>query len=473
MQTRLTEAEARGAAEATRFQAQLIEAREALVADLASRDRAYAEEIAVFRREVTTIASTPEGANALARFNAGDRVGAIAVLDRLRRARDVARQTRANIESAAEARQIATLALDARGKSDPAFDTGAVIARYEEVVRLDAGEYLDWLQLFKLYANAGRRADALAAAERLEALASNDQNRSVALAFKGDLLLSQGDRDGALVLFRRGLEISERLSRHAPESTALSGNVGAALIKIGDVLLSQGDRDDALAYFRKSLEIAERLSAAEPEAAIFARYMTASLERTAIVLLNQGDPDGALGLHRRALEVRERLSEADPESADKERDVGVSLDLIADVLSRQGNSEGALENYRRSLEIDERLSAADPASAVLARAVSVSMERIGKVLLGLGDRAGALGLYRRSLEIRERLLAADPAAADKARDVFVSYLNMAAVTGERLYAEQSLAILRDLEAKGALAEGGRPLIAQLEEVLARFGAPAT
>ena len=39
----------------------------------------------VFRREVTNIASTPESANALARFNAGDRVGAIAVLDRLDR----------------------------------------------------------------------------------------------------------------------------------------------------------------------------------------------------------------------------------------------------------------------------------------------------------------------------------------------------------------------------------------------------
>ncbi len=61
------------------------------MADLASRDRAYAEEIAVFRREVTDIASTPGGAAAPARHNAGDRVGAIAVLDRLRQARDAAR----------------------------------------------------------------------------------------------------------------------------------------------------------------------------------------------------------------------------------------------------------------------------------------------------------------------------------------------------------------------------------------------
>ena len=76
LQGQLVEAQARGAVELARVQAELIAAREALVADLSSRDRSYAEEIAVFRREVTAIASTPEGAAALARYNAGDRVGA-------------------------------------------------------------------------------------------------------------------------------------------------------------------------------------------------------------------------------------------------------------------------------------------------------------------------------------------------------------------------------------------------------------
>ncbi len=171
LQAQLVEARAQGATEVTRLEAALVEAREALVADLARDNPAYAQDIAVFRREVTDIASTPEGVAALARYNAGDRVGAIAVLDRLRQARDGARRVLVDIESAAEARRIAALALDARGKSDPAFDTGAVITRYEEVVRLDPGEYDDWYQLVQLYIAAGRRADALTAAERLEALA--------------------------------------------------------------------------------------------------------------------------------------------------------------------------------------------------------------------------------------------------------------------------------------------------------------
>ncbi len=169
-EARLAEARARVAADVARLQDQLVAAREALVADLAARDPAYAEEIAAFRREVEDIASTPEGLAALARFNDGDRVEVIAILDRLRQARHAVRQIRADIAGAAEARRIATLALDARGKGDPAFDTGAVIARYEAMVRLDPLHLEDWRRLAMLYRDEGRAADAEAADARAAAL---------------------------------------------------------------------------------------------------------------------------------------------------------------------------------------------------------------------------------------------------------------------------------------------------------------
>lgn len=125
--------------------AELAQAQERFVAQLAERDRAYAREIAVFRRAVEDIASTPEGERALRQFNAGDELGALSVLDRLRAARDSARQARANIESAAEGRRIATLALEARARGK--LDTSVVIARYEDVTRLDPGEHWDWVEL--------------------------------------------------------------------------------------------------------------------------------------------------------------------------------------------------------------------------------------------------------------------------------------------------------------------------------------
>jgi tetratricopeptide (TPR) repeat protein len=259
LQTRLTEAEGRGAAEVASLQAQLVEAREALVTDLAARDRAYAREIAVFRREVTDIAATPEGAAALARFNAGDHVGAIAVLDRLIEAEDAARQTRANIESAVARRRVATLALDARGKGDPAFDTGAVIVRYEAVVRLDPESYADWLQLFFLYQDAGRSSDALAATERMQQLSSDEQELGLALFETANALLSQGDRAGASSSYQRSLEIRERLAASDPTSVELARDLIASLTRIGDLILDEGDVDGALLNYQRGLTALERL----------------------------------------------------------------------------------------------------------------------------------------------------------------------------------------------------------------------
>jgi hypothetical protein len=66
--------------EAAGLRSELASAQEKFVANLAAHDRAYSEEIGVFRAAVQDIAATPAGAEALARFNAGDEVGALAVL---------------------------------------------------------------------------------------------------------------------------------------------------------------------------------------------------------------------------------------------------------------------------------------------------------------------------------------------------------------------------------------------------------
>ena len=134
---------------AAQLRVALTAAEEKYVAALAARDRVYAQEIAVFRAAVEDIAKTPEGVAALARFNAGDEVGALAVLDDLRAARDAARKKRADVESAAEARRIATLALEARTRSK--VTTAQVISRFEEVTRLDPGVFWDWAELMRLY----------------------------------------------------------------------------------------------------------------------------------------------------------------------------------------------------------------------------------------------------------------------------------------------------------------------------------
>lgn len=169
------------------------------MAALAKLDQAYAVEIVSLRKAVQDIAATPEGAVALARFNAGDEEGALAILDDPRKARDVA-----------AARRIATLALEARQRGKQT--TGQLIARFEELTRLDPGTHWDWIELGRLYMDAGQLAGAASAASAAASTTADDRDRSAAFAALGDVLVAQGDGPGALAAYRKSLAIHEPLA---------------------------------------------------------------------------------------------------------------------------------------------------------------------------------------------------------------------------------------------------------------------
>lgn len=452
-----------GDARVAELEARLIAQQDQLVADLATDSGAYAREIAVFRGAIESIASTPEGAAALGRFNAGDRAGAISVLDDLRAARDAARRVRADLESASEAREIAVLALDARAKGDPAFDTAAVIARYEEVTELDPGGHWDWIELTRLYRIVGRSEEAAIAAQRAADTAANDYDRVAALAETAAIQLGRGDRAGARQRYEESLPIMERLSAAHPDSTELARGLSVTLTGLGDVRLSQGDRAEALGLYRRSQEIVEAMVAAEPDhpghtsdlavpmskiadlflsqgdraeglqiygrvleiqegllatdptSVEYAQALSRSLESTGDALASAGDPSGALERFSRSLAITERLSAADPAALDRAYNLTVSLHRVANVMLGQGDREGALQRYERALAIGERLSAADPNWAAMETAVSVSLHKIGDILMDQGDLDGALERYRRSVQIGERLSQADPTSVDAAQ----------------------------------------------------------
>jgi tetratricopeptide (TPR) repeat protein len=283
---------------AAQHQAALTAAEEKYVAELTARDRAYAHEIAVFRKAVEDIAATPEGVAALARFNAGDEPGAITVLDQLRAAHDAARKKRADLESAVEGRRIAALTLEARTKGK--FTTAQVITRYEELTRLDPGVFSDWVELGRLYKDGGNLAGALRAAQAAAKLAEDDRGRSVAHDDIGDVLVAQGDGAGALASYRKGLAIRETLAKRDPENTEWQRDLSVSHNKIGDVLVAQGDGAGALASYRKGLAIGETLAKRDPENTEWQRDLIVSY-----VKLNQTSGDKA---HvRKALDIAQAM----------------------------------------------------------------------------------------------------------------------------------------------------------------------
>jgi len=222
------------AAEAAR--AELSQAEERFVAELASRDRAYAQEIAVFRSAVEHTASTPEGLAALELYNQGERFKAREIFLELERAADEARRAgsaiRNDLAAAVGLRDIAAFELDMRNRGE--LTTLDLIARYEEITALDPGVHWDWVELGRLYMAAGQLSLAETAARRSADTASDERDRSVALNQLGDVLLAQGDGPGALQAYRESEVTFKRLAASDPSNAGWQRDLWVSLWRLRD-----------------------------------------------------------------------------------------------------------------------------------------------------------------------------------------------------------------------------------------------
>jgi len=405
------------AAQTANLRSELSSKEEKYVAELAERDRAYDAEISIFRGSVQDIASTPEGAAALARYNEGGEVSALTILDDINKARQKARQKRDLIEEAADIRQTATLALDARAKGK--VTTDQAVARFEEVTKLDPDVSWDWVELDRLYQSAGRLSDARTAAEHAAATARSERDQEVALSEVGDVQEEQGDRAAARVSYQKSLDIGEKLADRDPGNMDWQQDLAVNYGRVGLVYVQQGNLAAALTYYGKSLSIQETLAA------------------------------------------------RDPGNTDWQKDLAVSHSKVGDVQRLQRDQAAALASYQKSLDIAEKQAARDPGNMVWQRDRSVSYSKVGDVQKLQGDLVAALASYQKSLDIAEKQAARDPGNMGWQRDLIVSLAHFGTASGERSYLQRALDLALPLKKSGKLAPADVKLIDALQEALAQ------
>ena len=148
----------------------------------------------------------------------------------------------------------------AKGK----LTTAQVIARYEEVTRLDPGVFWDWVELGRLYQDAGRLPDALRAAKAAAGVAANDRDRSVAFNELGDVQEAQGDLPAALTSYRASLAIAERLAKADPGNARGSATCRCRTTRSATCRWRRAICRRRSTSYRASLAIAERLAKADP-----------------------------------------------------------------------------------------------------------------------------------------------------------------------------------------------------------------
>lgn len=378
----------------------LLSAQGRFIAGLAGKDRGYAEAIGQFRNSVIDVAATQEGAAALAQFNAGDEIGALSILDKLRAANDAARQTQSSIASAAEGRRIAKLALDARNKGK--LSTAAVIARYEDVTRLDPGVFQDWSDLNQLYQDAGRLSDAGRAVESALATAQSEYDHAISLVDLGDILEKQGELPGA-------------------------------------------DRaySESLINFRK-------LASAVPDNFLFLKYRAYSLQRMGLIRERQGDFTAANKAYAECLLFSRKLAAGFPSNAEAQRAVSLAIDAIGNIHMAKGNLKSAYLAYHESLIISQKLAVADPENVVAQIDLSVGLTRIGSVRRLQGDLAGADAAYRESLSIARKAAAADPSFGIAQTNLASVMLKLKATGDSNVHWQDILAQMESMQKLGML-----------------------
>ena len=109
----------------------------------------------------------------------------------------------------------------------------------------------------------------------------------------GMLAQDRGDYDAAEPLYRRSLEIKERIGDQA--------GMAASYHHLGILAQDRGDYDAAEPLYRRSLEIMERIG---DQAG-----MAASYDQLGMLAQDRGDYDAAEPLYRRSLEISERIGD--------------------------------------------------------------------------------------------------------------------------------------------------------------------
>jgi tetratricopeptide (TPR) repeat protein len=378
---------------------------------LADKDRAYAAAIEVLRGAVTDIASTPEGAAALQRFNSGDETGALAVLDRLQAADEAARQKATDVQKAVGERHIAELAFEAcqRGK----VDTGSVIGRYEALTRLDPDVASDWVLLGRLDLSAGRMDQAMQADEMALKQAKNDTDRMSALNEIGDVLGTREDTAAALKVRQESLVIARRLAAADPGDEHLQRGLSISLNRIGDALSTQGDFEGARRATDEGLAIARRLAAAHPASKLYARDMSRfSLLLLGDTLVQLGDLRGAAADYAEAVTFARKLLAEEPTNVTFETDLALELGRLGETNEAQGDSEAANKAFSEAVTLWRGAAATDASSEVFADSLAESLNDAGDGARLTHGFAAARRDYEEALVVERRLVAADPTNRD-------------------------------------------------------------
>jgi tetratricopeptide (TPR) repeat protein len=209
------------------------------------------------------------------------------------------------------------------------------------------------------YGKAVAIARELAKADTSDQLAQYDLANS--LLFYATLEIPKEEWPGSLILLREADGILQKLIAADPQSVSKLRALAMVEEYEGRRLESLGNRDEAIIQYRRSIAAVEKALGRNPSDLSSISQILASQEALAEALARQGDHSGALRMARTAVTLAEQVSSPESERDRVARYIATAYLSVATVQSTFGNwsearaaSERAVAGYRRLIASGSR-----------------------------------------------------------------------------------------------------------------------
>ncbi|HZV09237.1 MAG TPA: hypothetical protein VFF94_05745, partial [Novosphingobium sp.] len=355
--------------------------------------------------------------------------------------------------------RIAELALDARNRGK--LGTQAVIARLEEVTRLDPAVFADWDALWSLYIDAGRLADARHAAQMAAGVAGNDRDRSVALANLGGVSEMEGQAAEARRAYQGAVDALRRLAGQGSGNSAAEGALAVGLGKLGDASMQMRDFAGADRAYTDGLGLRVELMKQDPP-----RYMPGVMwaaRQAGEARRERGDLAGADKAYAVALHIFRLLQPAAGDRADVLRNGAFVLFGVSQLRQAQNDLQAARQAAEEALQLRRQLAAVDPGNAEAQRFLAESLAGLGDVLCRQNRLADARVSWQEAQAILDRIIANSPDNTPARFDAIHIQSAMADVPGSGVRWKDVVAQYEALDARGMLTDYHRYDLDQARE----------
>jgi non-specific serine/threonine protein kinase/serine/threonine-protein kinase len=213
-----------------------------------------------------------------------------------------------------------------------------------------------------------------------------------------------GDREGAMVNYRRALSVLERVAGRSDAPVDLRVDSIDTRLALSWALNRAGKPADARTAAEQALREAERLVTEHPDhPGARASLAHAHMRLSQIAGVESVEPHA-----RRALALFEELLAAAPDDPARQRQVALAAKYLGSRLDTAGKDAEALPHYERARDLDVQQLSRNPTDRRAQLDLAIDYANIGAIHSSLGQQEQAIRLYEQSRELRQRAVDADP-----------------------------------------------------------------